>query len=338
MKIICFSFTKKGGEVGDKIARIRSKDYEFYHIRNKDLDGGVKSIMETSFNDYDGIVFISATGIAIRYIAPFIRDKKTDPAIIVIDDLKRYVISLLSGHLGGANDLSNYLAKKLGALAIVTTATDGRGIEAIDVYAKRKGYFMPNMEGVKRLTSLMVNGDKLGIYSPYPEDINYKNLVKLESLDNIDKDIKGIIIVSNKILNLDLGIEYTVLVPKNINIGIGCKKGVDGARIYKSIVDTLKEKNIYMEAIRALGTVEIKKDEAGILETRDRLRVPLKIFTVEELKTVEDRFEGSEFVKKTIGVSCVSEPAAYLLGKNMLVLKSTHNGITISVSEGGFYE
>lgn len=338
MKIVCFSFTEKGNELGEKIKSLKSPNYNFEHLRNKSIEGGVKSLVEKSFRAYDGIVFISATGIATRYIAPFIRDKKTDPAIIVIDDLGRFVISLLSGHLGGANELTNYLAGELKSIPVVTTATDGRGIEAVDIYAKRRGYHMVDMTDVKNVTSLMVDGKKIGIYSSYDEDINYKNIVRLEDLNKIEEDIKGLIIVSNKKLKLDLDIAYTVLVPRDINIGIGCKRGVETERILRAIYDSLDGENLYRESLREMGTVEVKKDEAGILEASEILKLPLRIFTIEELSQVEDRFEGSDFVKSTIGVSCVSEPAAYLLGKNMLLLKSTHKGITISISEGGYNE
>lgn len=334
MDIICFSFTKKGGELGDRLEKLAG-NYRISHLRNKDIEGGVKSLVESSFEKYDGIIFISATGIAVRYIAAHVRDKRQDPAVIVMDDLGRFVISLLSGHLGGANELANFLAQGLGAIPVVTTATDGRKIEALDIYAKRRNYSMENMEDVKKITALMVNGDRLGIYSEGQEDINYGNLLKLESLDNIDPEVRGLIIVTSRSLDLDLDLPYAVLIPKNINIGIGCKRGMETGRILRAIEDTLRGQNIYMEALREMATVEVKKDEEGILEASRILNIPLRIFTVNQLRELEDKFEGSDFVKKTIGVSSVSEPAAYLLASEMLVLKSVHNGITISVSKGG---
>lgn len=338
MKILCFSFSNKGALLGTKLEGLYSNVYDIKHINNKEVDGGIKSILEESFKNADGLIFISATGIAIRYISKFVKDKKMDPAILVIDDMGKFVISLLSGHLGGANELSNKIARDISAIPVITTATDGRGIEAIDMYSKRKNYHMLDMTSVKDVTAAMVNGEKIAIYSDYKEDINYNNFTLIDSLDNIDNDIRALVIVSNKKIDLSLDIPYTVLVPKDINIGIGCKRGVETSRIISAIYEVLDRENIYVESLRKMGTVEVKKDEVGILEAKDILNIPLEIFTIEELKKVESIFEGSEFVRKTIGVSCVSEPSAYLLGEKMIVLKSVHNGITISISQGGSYE
>ncbi len=335
MKLLCFSFSDKGNLLGEKLEQLLNTTYEIRHINSKKSDIPIKKIIEDEFNNFDGIIFISATGIAIRYIAKHIKDKKTDPAVLVIDDLGRFVISLLSGHLGGANELASQLADYLKATAVITTATDGRGIEAIDMYSKRKNYAMLDMEAVKDVTSLMVNNKTIGIYSSYDEDINYENIIRVEDLENLPKEIEGLIIVSNRKVDCNRELPVARLVPKDINLGIGCKRGVETKRILRAIYDTLEGQGIYKESLKSMGTVEVKKDELGILEAREILEIPLKIFTIEELKTVEDRFKGSEFVRKTIGVSCVSEPSAFLLGDEMIVLKSTHNGITVSVSEGG---
>ena len=140
MKVACFSFTDKGKLLGEKLKSMETYKYKIDHYVNKDLDGGIKEILKLVWDKYEGIIFISATGIAVRLSAPFIKDKTIDPAILVIDDLAKFSISLLSGHLGGANELAKYMAKLLGAIPVITTATDNRNIESIDMFAQNNGY------------------------------------------------------------------------------------------------------------------------------------------------------------------------------------------------------
>lgn len=332
MKVACFSFTDMGKKIGNKLIKLVDADYSFTHYHNGEIEGGIKSLIPYAWNDYDGLIFIGATGIAIRMINPFIDNKIKDPAVIVIDDLGRYIISLLSGHIGGANDLTNYIGKKLGALPIITTASDSRGIESIDLFAKKNNYFMEDMNSIKELTSLMVNNKKIGFYSEDKKAINYNNLIPLEELKELETDIEGLIIVSSNIIK-NINIPHTILRPKNINLGIGCKKGIEARRIKEAIENSLKEVNLSTKSIKSMATVEVKKHEAGIIEAAEFYNCPLKIFTIEEIEQVEEMFQKSQFVKDSIGVYSVSEPSAYLLGGQLIMRKSKHNGITISISK-----
>ena len=173
MRIACLSFTDKGAEIGDKILILGNEKYSFTHIKNSNHKGGIKSFLKENWNNYDGFIFISATGIAVRYINPYIQDKTKDPAILVIDDLSRYCISLLSGHIGGANDLTDYISKNMGTVGVITTATDGRGIESVDIFAKRNNYYMMDMKSITTITSLMVNGKKIGFYTEDKNKVIY---------------------------------------------------------------------------------------------------------------------------------------------------------------------
>lgn len=332
MKIACFSFTDEGKKIGDKLILLVNEDYTFTHFHNSEIEGGIKSLIAYAWNDYDGLIFIGATGIAIRMINPFIDHKTKDPAVIVIDDLGRYVISLLSGHIGGANDLTHYISEEINGLPIITTASDSRGIESIDMFAKKNDYYMEDMNSITTLTSMMVNGKKIGFYSEDRTKINYNNLIVLKELENLDKDIEGLIVVSS-IITKDIKAPYTILRPRNINIGVGCRKGIEGDRIIESIKSSFKEAHLSINSIKSMGTVEVKKDEAGILEAAKFYNCPLKIYTIEEIQQVEDMFEKSKFVKDTIGVYSVSEPVAHLLGGQLITRKSKHNGITISISK-----
>lgn len=335
MKIGCFSFSDKGKELGDKLVHISKKNqsnYTIYHFNNSQIKGGVKALFENAWEEYSGIIFISAAGIAVRMISPYIKHKTLDPAVVVVDDMANFSISLLSGHLGGANDLAYWVAEKIEAIPVITTASDNRGIEAIDIFAKKNDYYIEDMKSVKDITSMMVNGKTIGFYSEMDIVIGYDNLLIIRDLENIDRNIDGIIIItSNKVESLH--IPYTILRPKNINIGVGCKKGIEGKRIIEAVKNTLDKHNLSEKSIKNIGTVEVKKDEAGILNAAKYFNSQLKIFTIEEIKEVEDRFEKSQFVKDTIGVYSVSEPCAYLLGGQMICEKSKHNGITIAITK-----
>lgn len=327
MKLI-ISFSKDGKALGEKLAEFISGK----HINSKDFDGSIKKYIEENWRELDFIIFISSTGIAIRYIKDAIISKDVDPGILVIDDLGKNVISLLSGHLGGANKLTREIAGKLNSNPVITTATDNRNIEAVDVYSKRNNLEIKRIKDIKSISTLMIEGEKIGFYSDIKiEKIDYKNIVEIENLDNL-KDVSGIIIITNKIIEIP-EIPSIILRPKNLVIGIGCRRGKPKEEIINAIKEDFGKLNLSEKSIKEIGTIEIKKDEKGIIETAEHYNVNLKIFTVEEISKVEDKFEKSDFVKKTVGVYNVSEPVAYLLGGEILQGKARHDGITISIGE-----
>lgn len=334
MKIACFSFTDSGKRLGEKLEKINLDKYIIHHYENKEIDGGIKLLLHKAWREYDGLIFISSTGIAVRMINPFIEDKTKDPAIVVLDDMGKFSISLLSGHIGGANLLAKDIGEILGSIPVITTATDNRGIESVDIFAKSNNYYMEDMKTVTTITSLMVNEKTIGLYTEDDKVINYNNIIRVRDLNNIDDKIEGLIIVSSKkINNINVEIPTTYLIPRNVNIGVGCRKGVEGKRIIEAIKEVLEKLNLSKESVQAIGTVEVKKDEEGIIEASKHFNCPMKIFTIDEIKVIEDKFEKSRFVKDTIGVYSVSEPCAYLLGGRLIHIKSKHNGITISISK-----
>lgn len=332
MKIACLSFTEKGAGLGDRIVRIKSSQYDFTHIKNKEYEKGIKGFLKENWNEYDGFIFISATGIAVRYINPYIEDKTNDPAILVMDDLGRFCISLLSGHLGGANKLTEDICKWLKALPVITTATDGRGIESVDMFAKKNNYHMKDMASITTITSLMVNDRFVGLYTEDDREIDYGKIIKIDDLNNIDKRIEGLIIVSSSRIDNKFNIPSTQLVPRNINIGVGCRRGMETRRIIQAVEKALLEADLLLEGLKDMGTIEVKKDELGIIEAAEHFNIPLHIFSLEEVGQIDHMFEKSQFVKDTIGVYSVSEPVAYLLGREMITRKSRYDGITISIS------
>ncbi len=335
MKIACISFTQQGKEIGEKLVKSSSKNnkYIVHHFINDEIHRGIKARMDFFVNEYDGLIFISATGIAIRFMHPYIINKILDPAVVVVDDGGNFSISLLSGHIGGANRLAQWVGDIIGAIPVITTASDNRGVESIDLFAMKNNYHMEDMGAVKDITAMMVNKNKVGFYSELKEVIKYDNLKILDNFQGKDHSIQGVIIVSSQ-KRIDIPYEkHCRLIPKNINIGIGCRRRMEGKRIIEAIENILTQLNLSSKGIKAIGTIEVKKGEIGIIEACNHFNCPLKIFTLEEIKKVEDKFPKSEFVKKAIGVYSVSEPSAYLLGGKMLTGKIKIDGITISVAK-----
>ena len=333
MKLACLSFTDKGRLLGERLLALDSDTYKMEHISNSQIQGGIKGFLESSWSKYDGFIFISATGIAVRMCQPYIKSKDIDPAIVVIDDEGKFSISLLSGHLGGANGIAKSIGDYLEATTVITTASDNRGIESIDMFAKENDYYIEDLSTVTRIASMMVNNKRVGIYTEDEKLINYPNLIKVDDLNNIEQLVEGIIVVSSMKDIGPIDIPYTILRPRNINIGIGCRKGKEVEIVIEAIGLALKNSNLSNKSIESMGTVEIKKDEAGIIKAAEHYNCPLKIFTIEEIQPIEDMFQKSQFVKDTIGVYSVSEPCAYLLGGKPILRKFIHKGVTISINK-----
>lgn len=333
MKLACLSFTDKGRLLGERLLALEVDNYEMEHIPNSQVQGGIKRFLESSWTEYDGFIFISATGIAVRMCQPYIKSKDIDPAIVVIDDEGRFSLSLLSGHLGGANGIAKSIGDYLGATTVITTASDSRGIESIDMFAKDNDYYIEDLSTITKIASMMVNNKKVGIYTEDGSLINYPNLIRIMDLNNIEQSVEGIIVVSSMEDIGSIDIPYTILRPKNINIGIGCRKGKEVEIVLEAIELALKNSNLSSHSVKSMGTVEIKKDEASIIRAADHYNCPLEVFTIEDILPLEDIFQKSQFVKDTIGVYSVSEPCAYLLGGKPILRKFIHKGVTISINK-----
>ncbi len=344
MKLACLTFTSSGEELAEKIKNTLCHDVDiFFRSDDKCPGKSLRDRFKSIFSLYEGIIFISSTGIAVRYIAPFIKDKTTDPAVVVVDDLGRYSISLLSGHIGGANSLADEIAKVIGATSVITTASDGRGIEAVDMFAKRQGLYLEDMNCAKVITALMLEGK---IVKTIQIDLGDENTLKAEA-DNVD----GIIAITPYVINNmlvddmlvdDRGVDnYTkqnnslpmcILRPRVFNIGIGCRKGKSAAQIKSSIIDVFSKNGLSINSIKAIATIDVKGQEAGIIETAKEFGCELKIFGSDEVKKVQDNFAKSNFVHTSIGVTSVCEPCAYLAGGRIIVNKTAIDGITVAVS------
>ena len=332
MRLAVISFTNAGKELGEKLARVMDGDHEVELFHKGMWEGSLDRLVARLWEEFDGIIFISAAGIASRLIAPHLRNKLVDPAVICMDDTGRFAIPILSGHYGGANEMARQIAASTGASPVITTATDNRGIRAPDMFAKDNGYVVENPESLARITSMMVNGEPIGFFSDFGPVIDYGQLVIIDSVDLVKSNLPGVIVVSNRVGIQVSSMPHLILRPSNINLGIGCRKGVQVERIIDFVHEVLLEEKLSPLSIGKIGTIDLKKDEPGIIGAAKHFGCDLKTFSAHEISSVQDMFQGSDFVRSSVGVQSVSAPVAYLLGGKMLREKAAKNGITLSVS------
>lgn len=342
--IAIFAFTKPAVKLGLKLKKKYNDSDLFVSERNSKIDvecipieGTFNDLLSKKWDKYDCFIMIMATGIVVRSISNLIKHKSIDPGVLVVDQKGEFVIPLLSGHLGGANELAIDIAEKINGKAVITTASDVQGIPAIDDIARKNNCNIEKLPMIKDIASFIIENEDVALYTSVKLDVDFPENVHLIEPFSKDKmfNYKGTICITEQIIN-DIryeNIPNVWLRPKNIIVGIGCKKGKSKADILNAIQNNFKENNISMESIKCIATVEIKKDEEGIVKTTEELGVPFKWYTINDIKKIEDKFRQSKFVKQTIGVGAVCEPSAYLAAEQPLLIsnKTSYEGITIAL-------
>lgn len=296
------------------------------------IQGGFKDFVGEVFQSYEILIFIMATGIVVRSIAPYLEHKAVDPAIIVMDDQGKYAIPILSGHIGEANKYSIELAQKMGAQAIVTTASDIRDLIAVDTLAMKHNLSIDNFMSAKEITAMLLDGDDIGVLSEvglsekFPENVF---LIEEKDINEVD----GIIFIG--MAKRSFCKPFVRLIPRKYTVGIGCKKGMGIEHILNKIEETFTELGLEAKAISKFATVDVKQEEEGILAAAKHYHVRLEIIEREDILAVEDKFLTSDFVKETIGVGAVAEPCGYLAsGRGKCIMeKKAYDGLTLSIWE-----
>ena len=291
-----------------------------------------------NFHEYSAHVFIMATGVVVRTITGLIKDKTTDPAVVVMDELGKNVISLLSGHMGGANTVTMQLASFLGGNAVITTATDVNDIIAVDTIASEIGAKIENKEVIKVISSAMLKNEPvafisdIGLFNRYYEQADYRPHFYRNIVDVNPNEYSAICIVSEKQISIPPDVLKKVLMirPPNIVLGIGCNSGTSKDEIAATIEKVLEQKALSPLSISDIATIDKKKDEPGLLAYCESIGCKLKHYTSEELNHVEymGMTKASENVYKHVGAYGVSEPAALLCaGKGaMLMMNKIKSG------------
>lgn len=313
MKIAVVSFTEKGFLTAKKIADGFGGSAERCR--------GLFEWTKNNFYENDALIFVGAVGIAVRAVAPFLERKDKDPAVVVVDEKGNFVIPILSGHIGGGNDLALKISRLIGAVPVITTATDINGAFAVDEWAKRQNCHIENAKKIKLVSSKILKGEKIGIKSCW--EICGK---APENVFITDKNEDVIVSVKKENENA------LQLVPKIAVLGIGCKKNTEYEKIEDAFNSFLEKTSIFESSICMVASIDIKKDERGILRFCEIHNFPFKTYSAESLKTVEGDFTPSAFVEKTTGVDNVCERSASFGGGRLLEKKFKHNGVTLALA------
>ncbi|NRD79187.1 cobalamin biosynthesis protein [Bacillus sp. BRMEA1] len=348
------AITKHGVELARKLGHSFQNADVFYPNKFEKGDeqahgiqlftGNVRLALPVLFKTYKGLIFIISLGAVVRLIAPLLKDKKTDPAVLVIDEKGKNVISVLSGHIGGANELTKEVASALNARPIITTAADVQETIAVDLLGKRFGWVWDSAEKLTPVSAAVVNEEKIAVVQesgekewwnygrPLPENIHLYSSIA-EAL--INKSNAALVITHRTLTKeenaiLHRGVLYR---PKVIVLGIGCNRGTSSEEIEAVIDETLRELQFSKKSVKAICTIDLKKDEAGLLEAAAKNRWEFICYTPDELNSVKIE-EPSETVLKFTGAYGVSEPAAKLYsGADKLeIVKKKSGNVTISVA------
>lgn len=329
MKMYCLSFTDRG----EKLAERLSEEFGAYSDRcNRPLSH--MEWTEKAFKEADTIVFVGACGIAVRSIAPYIRSKVTDPAVIVIDECGKFVISLLSGHLGGANDMTKRIADFLGAEAVITTATDRNGVFAVDEWSKRQNALVLEPPKIKLVSSKILDGRDITVLTGFD--------VKGETPEHVVK-VSQDPSVSDDDMDIEFGITETLtkplhIVPEIVHLGIGCRKGTPEVAIEQAFAAFKQETGLIERSVVKCASIDLKAGEPGLKEFCEFHGWRFETYSAEELSKAEGDFEASDFVKKTTGVDNVCERSAVVSsGGKLITGKFAHEGVTFAAAAEPYF-
>ena len=333
MKLAYLAFSDKGYELAKKLAE-ELGGTAFRSGQDQSLAEWTKE----HFASEEGLVFVGAAGIAVRAISPFVADKSTDPAVVVIDEKALNVIPILSGHLGGANDLARRIADVTGAGCVITTATDINGVFAVDEWSKRQGCALIEKERIVRVSGALLGGRKVTVKSRWdidgevPEGIEVIGGAEGCGTDGEKADVT---------LDAFSRDEDTLhIVPKICVLGIGCRKGTKKEAIELLLEKLREETGLLTESVCGVASIDITKEEEGLLEFCADHGWDIDFYSSDELTEVPGDFSGSEMVKSVTGVDNVCERSAALkagadcgpAAGSIVVKKMAENGVTMAVA------
>ena len=316
MEIFALSFSKKGRALCERLADVLLPE----HTIKTDRKGlPLSDVCRRAFEEKMPLLFIGAMGIAVRSIAPFIEDKFLDPPVVVMDEEGQFCIPLLSGHLGGANELALFIAEKTGALPVITTATDVSGAFSVDLFAKENHLVIEDRKGIRRVSGKALEGKAISLcIKDYPP----KEPVDVVISDDREDGAFG---------TVWLGYPKS---EKRYVAGIGCKSGKTSEEIGTFVCEILEKHGIKKEELYALATIDIKANEPGLLALSKKWSIPLISFEPSALNRAQGEFSGSDFVKRVTGTDNVCERAAVLAagpGAALVIKKCAFEGVTLAV-------
>ena len=359
MQVSIISFTDRGQQLAELLA-----DRLCGTASRCGRDCSLSEWVRDAFDDSDALIYVGAVGICVRTIAPYIKSKIHDPAVVVIDETGRYVIPVLSGHLGGANDLARRIARLTGAVPVITTATDLACAFSVDAWARLQGCAVENPGRIKSVSSKILAGDDIVIVSDYPisgevpEHVIVRVCRDAESRNacirgrnccpgmygNIDErnerssceaeDADAVLTIHRR----DSGNGQILrIVPRIVCAGVGCRRGIPARSIKNAIRMAFEEACISENALCGVFSIDIKADEKGLREFCDSRKLPLVTFSAEDLMSVTGKFTQSAFVKEITGADNVCERSAVLGAdsdseESLIFRKHAYDGVTVALA------
>ena len=339
MKIAVFAYSRRGCQTAQRIVGLLYKEECRAYTMERFLAAleGFSPIRKPSVSFYgeqflwaDALIFVGSCGIAVRGIAPHVKDKTTDPAVLCVDELGTYVIPLLSGHIGGANELARKLAVDLKAIPVITTATDINHRFSVDTWAVKNGFAIGSMKASKMVSAKILEAavplvSDFPIVGTLPAGVIQGSAV----YRRCPEAEVGIYITWKRIKPFG---ETLSLFPRVLHLGIGCRKGTDTAVIREVVNQVFLDNQIDQRAVCCVASIDLKANERGLLEFCEGNKWPVKFYSAKELQAVEGEFTPSEFVQNITGVDNVCERAALIGAKELLVKKTAMCGVTVAVA------
>ena len=330
MNAALFAYSRRGCVTARRVmAALADWDIQPYTMERFAEDGfaplgrPAREFYGPIFGGVQAMIFVSSVGLAVREIAPHLKSKATDPAVLVLDELGQYVIPVLSGHIGGANELAKTLAAALGAQAVITTATDINGRFSVDAWAAKNGCAIASLPIAKAVSAAVLEGD-------VPLACDFPVVTGLP---------RGIAPGDAGALGVYIGVyekspfEKTLrLIPRVVHLGIGCRKGTGEEAIRAAVNAALAENGIDRRAVKCAASIDLKAQEAGLLAYCRAEGLPVEFYTAEELRAVRGEFTPSEFVKSVTGVDNVCERAALRNAETLLIKKTARDGVTVAAA------
>ncbi len=301
------------------------------HLKDTEIVRFNQGAVKRAWEDHSQLIFVMAAGIVTRTIAPLLDNKKNDPPVVIVDEAGKYVISLLSGHLGGANELAERTAKAINAEPVLTTSTDINHLTAPDLWAKEKHLLIENPYLIPKVTTRFINNGALRVFIDNPLKIDLPEDYLL-----VDPPFADLLITNKASLNL-CGCkvrDQLIARPKNLYVGIGCNKGTTIDEIEEAIKRVFSDANLSVLSIAKFATIDIKTKEEGLKNLAKKMGVPLVGFPASRLNDVKN-VSVSEAAKRATGAQAVAEPAALLASKNgeLIVNKVKSGNLTIAIAQ-----
>ena len=367
MKILMISCSENAYFLARRVESILLENNDGYQICQKvkckalydiSIKESVSELVDGCFHKVDAMIFFSAIGIATRCIAPKLQHKSVDPAVLVVDELGKFCVPILSGHMGGANKLAREIADIIGATPVITTGTDVEGKFSVDDFAREHNLVIQDWRKAKEISANILHGQRVYLerFGEIFEDVctsisRLEDLMLQEAKEDIDVGYtdRPALYLNNKSADPIVDkihisyrdskshhVDTLCLIPKFLVLGIGCKKGMKADQIREAVDACMMEYHIYPEAIGRIASIDLKKEEPGLVKYCEMKKCPLLTFSADVLKEVEGEFSQSDFVQHVTGVSNVCERSAVAAcnrgNGRLIVRKYAYHGVAIAIA------